>query len=144
MKKADKSNKITPFDFINAINSKSGKDLIETNEADYNSFIVNKFFGFFPDTIFFANEMNRYSSSLSNKAQFDFYYEGLMKKKRWTKWVREDKSRDDELRIIMEYYGCSSRDAKETLSMLDEKTKTTFFEQANFEVRKGGKSNNTK
>ena len=139
MKKTDKTKKLGPFDFINSINNKDGGEIIEENEKQYNSFIVNRFFSFFNDTIFFANEINRFASVLTNQQQFDFYYHALSKKRRYTKWVRENKSDKEEIDLIIEATNCSKRDAKELLSFIDETIKKTLLDKLKTEVYKGGK-----
>jgi hypothetical protein len=91
--------KLSPFDFVNAINSKKDYDLIETDEDRYAPFIVNRAFSFFPDTIHFCNEMNKYGSGIiDGKQQFDFYYHGLPKQKRWSggKWKKDGSSSVDQ------------------------------------------------
>jgi hypothetical protein len=61
---------MTPFDFINAINF-TKKDLFSEDpmaKKDYAPFIINRGLGYFPDTVLYANEMNRnciYSSGLA-------------------------------------------------------------------------------
>ena len=96
------SKKLSPFDFVNAINNKKDYDLIETDEDKYAPFIVNRAFSFFPDTIHFANELNKYASGIiDGKLQFDFYYHGLPKQKRWSggKWKKEGSSLDEQEKL---------------------------------------------
>ena len=50
---------MSPFDYINAIGH-SKKDMMadEAGEKDYNAWMINKGFSYFPDTIEYANNMN--------------------------------------------------------------------------------------
>ena len=51
---------MTPFDYLNAINqSKENLIVDELSEKEYVPFVVNKGLSYFPDTILYANEMNR-------------------------------------------------------------------------------------
>jgi hypothetical protein len=84
--------KVNPFDFIKSINNKQGYDeLTLVIEDGYGSFMTNRYLSFFSDTIFFANEINKYSSVINNRQQFDFYYHLLpSKKNRYSKWIKKD------------------------------------------------------
>jgi hypothetical protein len=135
----------TPFDFFNCINNKDTQELIETNEDAYNSYIANKYYSFFSDCIFFANELNRYSN-LSKKQQFDFYYHLILKKKRYSAWIKKQKQQqqqdNEKIELIVEYYNCSIREAKQMLMIV--KTETQEKQQQIFEtiqrgVYKGGR-----
>jgi hypothetical protein len=135
-----------PFDFFNCINNKDTQELIETNEDAYNSYIANKYYSFFSDCIFFANELNRYSN-LSKKQQFDFYYHLILKKKRYSAWIKKQKQQqqqqdNEKIELIVEYYNCSIREAKQMLMIV--KTETQEKQQQIFEtiqrgVYKGGR-----
>ena len=63
----------TPFDFLNAINF-TKEDMFKgrkENDKEYVSFVINRGLSYFPDTVMYANEMNRYPD-LSNQQQFSF------------------------------------------------------------------------
>jgi hypothetical protein len=142
--------KTSPFDFINIINNKDSdkKSIIEVKEEEYTPYIVNRFFSFFPESIFFANELNRWSASrnLSNKQQFDFYYNFLPKKKRYTKWLKPliEKEDEEKIDLIVEYYQCSRREANQMLIIIKNETQQKqqqIFENLKSGVSKGGKTN---
>ena len=62
---------MTPFDFLNAINE-TKKDIFREDplaQKDYSAFMVNRGLSYFPDTIMFANEMNK-NASIPNDWQF--------------------------------------------------------------------------
>lgn len=103
---ASPSKNITPFSFVNSINKKTNYDIIEASEDEYNAFITNRAFSFFPDTIHFANEMNKYGGGLGNREQFDFYYHGLPKQNRWSKgkWKKEEAERNEKLDILRSHF----------------------------------------
>jgi hypothetical protein len=142
--------KTSPFDFINIINNKDSdkKSIIEVKEEEYTPYIVNRFFSFFPESIFFANELNRWSASrnLSNKQQFDFYYNFLPKKKRYTKWLKPliEKEDEEKVNLIVGYYQCSRREANQMLIIIKNETQQKqqqIFENLKSGVSKGGKTN---
>lgn len=106
------------FDFINAINV-TKVDLIKEdphNEKDYNAFMVNRGLSLFPDTIFFANEMNRYANTPKDW-QFAFYLNAIKQKKRFSKWHKKDKDSDD-IKLVMQAYNYSALRASEALSLI--------------------------
>jgi len=105
---------MSPFEITDIINTKGTipEDVIDS----YNAYVINKVLSNTVDSVLFANEMNRYWS-IPNQQQFDFYYHGLPKKKRFGKW---HKNQDDaeSLNLIQEYYGYSRKRAKDVLSLL--------------------------
>jgi hypothetical protein len=109
---------MSPFDFVNAINS-SKQDLIIDNETEkeYQSYIVNRALSYFVDTVLFANEMNRYTN-LDNKMKFHFLLNSVRKRKRFSKWEKAAKL--DDLELIKEFYGYNNEKAKVVLSLLNE------------------------
>lgn len=107
---------MNPFDFLNAINT-SKKDIMVDDlvEKQYPAFMVNRGLSYFPDTILYANEMNRYHH-LDNRLQFDFLINTIRKQKRFSKWHKTESSEDVD--AIKEYYGYSNEKARQTLSVL--------------------------
>jgi hypothetical protein len=109
---------MNPFDFLNAINI-TKKDLITEdplNEKEYPPFMVNRGLSYFPDTVMYANEMNR-NSDIPKKWQFHFLINSISKKKRFSKWHKKDAD-SESLQLVMEYYGYSSEKAKEAMKIL--------------------------
>ena len=111
--------KKSPFDFLNSINF-SKKNLIEEKEDEkqYVPFIVNRGLGYFQDTIMLANEMN-YNCHLDNKMQYDFLRNTIRKRKRFSKWLKEDEN--EKLDIICEAYGYSRSNAKHVAHLFDKR-----------------------
>lgn len=85
-------------------------------EKEYQPYIVNHALSF-GDTLFFANEMNKYPN-LPKKLQYDFYFYAIPKEKRFNKWIKKEKF--EHLDLIKRYYGYSTKRAVETLSILTE------------------------
>lgn len=111
-------------DFLTSINS-SKENLIEKEplcEKEYIPFVVNKCLSYFPDTIFYANQIN-ILSGLDKKMQYDYLRLSVSKRKRFSKWFKEEKN--ENIKIIQDYYGYSYRRAKEVLECLtDDNIKT--------------------
>ena len=109
---------MTPFDFINAINL-TKKDLFKDDpqaKSDYVPFVVNRGLSYFPDTVLYANEMNR-NNSIPAGWQFSFLLNSISKKKRFSKWHKKD-AETENFRLVKEYFGYSDSKTQEALSIL--------------------------
>lgn len=130
------SNEYSPFDFIkSASNTKQNliaeSDNPEYVEKQYNPYLVNKGFSYFPDTILHANEMNRLFD-IPNHAQYIYYFDVLRKRNRFKKWNKLGKNHD--LDTIQEYYQCNRNVAKQYLKALSPEN----LEIINKNMTKGG------
>ena len=108
------------FDYLNAINT-TKKDLMKEDPLsvkDYVPFMINRGLSYFPDTIMYANEMNKYSN-IPKDWQFAFYMQSIKPKKRFSKWHKKDQNSDD-LNLVMKVYGYSAQKAAEALEILTE------------------------
>jgi hypothetical protein len=125
---------MSPFDFLNAINDNK-KDLFEDPQAekDYSAFMVNRGLSYFPDTVLYANEMNRFPT-IPKSWQFYFFLNTIPKKKRFSKWAKKD-AETKSLQLIKEYYGYSYEKAKEALPVLSAEQLSIIEEK----LQKGGK-----
>lgn len=105
-----------PFDAVNSI-SHTKKYLLEdeATEREYVPFIVNRAFSNFNDTLLLANEINKYPH-LDKKLQYDFLFNSVTKRKRYSKWNK--KKTDDKVDLIAQYYKYSIEKAKSVLPLL--------------------------
>jgi|TARA_B110000495_G_C22659707_1_gene390590 hypothetical protein len=104
---------VNPFELIKSISS-SKKDILD-NEKEYNAFMVNRGLSYFPDTVIYANEMNKFHH-LDGKLQYHFLINIVRKRNRFSKW---NKSIDDEnINAIKTYYGYSNEKARDVLPLL--------------------------
>lgn len=106
------------FDYLNAINT-TKKDLMREDplsEKDYVAFMINRGLSYFPDTVMYANEMNKYAS-IPKRWQFDFYLNSIKPKKRFSKWAKKDENSDD-VKLIMQVYNYSAEKASNVLDIL--------------------------
>jgi hypothetical protein len=123
------------FDYLNAINV-TKKDLMKEDplsEKDYVPFMINRGLSYFPDTVLYANEMNRFAS-IPKDWQFAFYLNSIKTKKRFSKWHKKDQNSED-LNLIMKAYGYSSQKAAEALEILTDEQLASI--RANYDA--GGK-----
>ena len=126
---------MNPFEFVKAI-SYSKKDIMidDLIEQEYNSFIINRALSYYPDTILYANEMNK-NHHLDGRLQFDFFINIIKKRKRFSPWLKA--SEIENLDVIKEYYGYSDEKAKSVLSLFNNKQ----IENLKHRIYKGGRTN---
>ncbi len=125
---------MNPFDYVNAINYNK-KDIMvdDIAEKEYNPFIINKALSFFPDTILFANEMNRFHH-IDHRLQFDFFINIIRKKQRFSKWLKP--SEIENIELIKECYGYSNEKAKSVLTILSNEQ----IDELKRRMNKGGRT----
>ena len=125
---------MNPFDYVNAINYNK-KDIMvdDIAEKEYNPYIINKALSFFPDTILFANEMNKYHH-LDHRLQFDFFINIIRKKQRFSKWLKPNEV--ENLQLIKDCYGYSNEKAKSVLTLLSNEQ----IDELKTRMNKGGRT----
>jgi len=96
------------------------EDVLDPNGKDYVPFVVNKSLSYFMDTVAYANEMNKYPF-LDKRMQYDYLKGSIRKRKRFSGWVKKDKS--DVIDPIIKYYDVSYRKALEYEKLLTEDQK---------------------
>jgi len=109
---------MSPFDILNSINH-TKEDLFKNDplvSKDYAPFMINRGLSYFSDTVFVANEMNKYHE-LDKDIQFYFLLNVVKKRKRFSKWAKKTASSED-TRVVSEYYQCSISKANEYLRLL--------------------------
>ena len=104
---------MNPFELIKSI-SNTKKDILE-NEKDYNAFMVNRGLSYFPDTVIYANEMNRFHH-LDQRLQYHFLINTIRKRNRFSKWNKSIES--ENINVIKQYYGYSNEKARDVLPLL--------------------------
>lgn len=116
---------MTPFDFVNAINSRSKKDIMDDDaaESEYVPYVVNKALSYFTDTVMYANEMNR-SGHLPKKLQFHYLLNTIRPGKRYAKWTKKEDSENFEL--VKQYYGFNDEKARQALTILSDQQISTI------------------
>ena len=107
---------MNPFDYVTAINH-GKQDIMDDDlkEKAYNSVLTNRSLSYFPDTVAAANVMNQFHH-LDNKLQFHFLLNIVRKRKRFSKWEKQETF--DDVEAVKEYYGYSNEKARSALSLL--------------------------
>lgn len=100
------------FDYVRAINQT--KEEIDDMSA-YVPFVVNRQLSYFPDTVFYSNEMNM-CQIVPEKAQFEFFLNSIAKAKRFSKW--EKPQENETLELIKQYFGYGTEKAKQAIRLL--------------------------
>jgi hypothetical protein len=102
-------------DILKSINLTKDKDLIDQyNESDYPAWVVNRALSFYPDTILQVNELNQ-RPYLPKTMQYKYLVECIRKKNRYSPWLKV--KLDPGVQLIKEYFGYSTRKAREVLPM---------------------------
>ena len=112
---------MNPFELIKSI-SNTKKDILE-NEKDYNAFMVNRGLSYFPDTVIYANEMNRFHH-LDSCLQYHFLINTIRKRNRFSKWNKSIES--ENINAIKQYYGYSNEKARDVLPLLSNENLKTI------------------
>ena len=118
---------MSPFDYLKAINS-TKKDIFES-EKDYSPFMINRGLSYFPDTVLFANEMNKHYH-IDNRLQFDFLINIIRKRNRFSKWNKKFTSSN--IDAVKKYYGYSSEKARDVLPLLSKVNLKHIKESINY------------
>lgn len=121
-----KTKKINPFDFVNAINYTNDNlfgfnslgERENRSDSEYPKFLINRSLSYFPDTIAFANVANQYLNIVPNYSHFDFYRFAVSKKRRFSKWAKPNLS--DDVDLICNHFNYSITRALEVMSILTE------------------------
>ena len=128
---------MTPFDIISIINEKKSHDRDEVLES-YTPWLINHAFSNMMDTTLFAAEMSKFNH-LDKDIQFDFYYQGIPKGRRFGKWVKKDTTDEILINMLCERLKCNQVIAKRYLSLLTDKQKQQLL---SIEGGDNGRSNN--
>lgn len=120
------------FDYIKSINNKNKLDEDEADFKEYVPYLVTQNFSYFPDTIFLANEINRYGRA-SAKQHYDFMFNAVPKRNRFAKWHKQEKQ--EYVELVKEYYKVGNNKAKEIVRTLSE----VDLESIKKKLDKGGK-----
>jgi len=109
-----------PFVYVDSV-SYSKKNLMrgtandELAEKGYKPFLTNRSLSYHQDSILFANEMN-IRPTAENKWQYEYLLNTLRKRKRYSKWKKQDP--DAAVEMIMEYFGYGRSKAEDALRVL--------------------------
>lgn len=103
------------FDVIK--NMSYGKEPVSLDGVDYSSYVVNKAFSMFVDTVLHANEMN-IRPDINKYQNYGYYFNAVRKKKRFSKWPK-NKASDEEV-LVSKIYKYNQQKTKQVLKLLTE------------------------
>ncbi len=133
--------KLKPTDFFNTILQKQNiPDELEL--ADYNPFIMNRFFSQYPDLIWFAQELNM-NHQIPKEMQFWFYFYGIEKIKKKFSYAKKtaiDPLELEKIEILKELYNYSTIRAKESIPIID--AIPALWDELKASLNKGGLKSN--
>lgn len=108
------------FKLINEISQ--GKESEDTSA--YSPYLINKYFSFFPDTLFLAQQMNL-NPDLRESDQYCFYINTIRPKKRYHKWLKKNNSQA--YMMVRKHYGYDDRKTKQALKVLSDEQIDTII-----------------
>ena len=104
-------------DIMKSLNQTKDHDLIDDfNSSDYVPWVINRAFSYYPDVITHSEKMNNYAT-LDKILQYKYYLYAVRKKSRFSPWLTYKLPED--VQLIKEYYGYSTKKAKEILPLLN-------------------------
>jgi hypothetical protein len=112
------------FDWLNEITfSKRSWDSFTSDDKEaFNVFMIHRFVSMDPNYIDLVNMIQSYSNC-SRKQIYEFYCNTLPKKKTFFKYIKSQNKWDNEiLSKVADYYKISTREAKDCITILPNKT----------------------
>lgn len=106
-----------PFDWVKAI-GEDKRSLYEEGRVDYNPFMVNRAFSYYPDTVFYAQDMNL-RHHLDNDIQHSYLMGTIRRRRRFSKWAKPPPA-DPALEAISRLFDCGLARAKSIARLLNE------------------------
>jgi len=103
------------FELLDAINYTKEDIYNEVGSHEYKPYMINHFLSGNMDSVLYANEMNT-RPCMDKQMQFDYLRFSLRKKKRYSKWLKQEKMND--IKYIMDYYNYSETKAREVIDLL--------------------------
>ena len=111
----------TVFHHLDAICTNQRIDYYDTlddvDKKKFSNFIINRGLSMNPSLISLVNEANKYWGQLKPRELYLFYSQIIPKGKQYNKWIKADKQGDD-ITLVKEYYGYSTRKAEGALRIL--------------------------
>lgn len=121
----------SPFDWINSICQDQKNGILEgdLDPKEYNSFIVNRGLSLYPDTVFFAQEMNL-RGDIPAESQYHFLHGLVPKKRRFSKWPKLTLSKLDKefFDVLQDKYKYSLEKCIEISRLLSDDQKKSLID----------------
>ena len=113
MTKEKKPKQINFFDYVNQINLKTTD--LQFNEKLCSPYMLVLHYSHENSLLESVNNINEHLYNYSPKQVYQYFYDKIPKKKRFTRWVKKDKKEDINVQELMEKYNISEREALEFL-----------------------------
>ena len=120
---------MNPFEHVKNLHTKKRRweDFNDEEKKSFNVFIINKTLSFNPNYLNIVNMVQNYTGLnqvLSQKEVFNLYFNLLPTKFRFYKWIKGKKEKENKEKIgyLATHFECSTKEAKDYLSLLDKKT----------------------
>ena len=118
---------MTPFDHLKNLHTKKRNwdEFNDEEKKNFNIFIINKALSFNPNYLNVVNLVQKYSAGqITQKEVFKIYFNLLPTKFRFYKRIKSKNEKKDKEKInnLAMYFECSTKEAKDYLTLLDKKT----------------------
>ena len=118
---------MTPFDHLKNLHTKKRNwdEFNDEEKKNFNIYIINKALSFNPNYLNIVNLVQKYSAGqITQKEVFKIYFNLLPSKFRFYKWIKgkKEKENKDKIEYLATHFECSTKEAKDYLSLLDKKT----------------------
>lgn len=115
-KPTTESNKKSVFEYVNSVTYKKQYIWDDFSDKEYCPFVVNRAMSYYIDTVLLAAQINL-NTKLEYKMGYDYYFNAVRPRKRYSKWARPDPV-SDKIALIQKYYGYNMERAKTALKLL--------------------------
>ena len=129
-------NKVSFFDLFNDVSNHGDyiDNYFTVNKEmpkEYNAYMMNKAFSNFPDTIFMANEMNKYSY-IPDEMQWRFYKNIVLKKKRYSTWFKSIEEKEP-IELLAKMFNCSVKEMRKNIHVIPKEKLNEIVEKLRIE-----------
>jgi hypothetical protein len=111
---------------LGSINTGKTPVITRENEREYVPYIVARSLSYFPDTVFYANEVN-HRGCVDKKAHYDYLFNSVRKRKRFSPWQKREE--DPAIPAIAWAYGINRRRAEEYLTILSKSDRDRIIKE---------------
>lgn len=126
------SNELGPFAFVKSISVSKVPFTDEEIEKYYNPYITTRTFANFMDTVLYANEINTIGVQVSKRQHFDFFFNVIKKRSRYTENIIKDEKRIAKIKTISEYFNYSTRKSEDVLALFSDDQIKEMDREMNF------------
>lgn len=127
------------FDIIKRITTTKDKweNIPEEERETFNKWIVQKYLSFYPDYVEVVNIIQTQSWQMAPELLYKVYCDIIPKKSLWLKYIKQQNKKEykeEEIKVIAEYYEISSREAKEYINTLPKEELKDILSQFNLKT----------